>query len=87
MSSKNIIEHKLNTLKPHILKVINNSADHAGHAGNPDNSDNSHFTVQISATIFDNLNKIQQHRIINNLLKDEFANGLHALSIKIIPNK
>ncbi|MDP4708979.1 MAG: BolA family transcriptional regulator [Rickettsiaceae bacterium] len=84
MSRKEIIEKKLSVLNPHILKVIDNSAAHAGHAGNPNNDGETHFEIQISSTQLDNLTKIKQHRIINNALKDEFASGLHALSIKII---
>jgi|TARA_B110000503_G_scaffold142861_1_gene241331 BolA protein len=84
MTRKKIIEEKLSVLNPHILKVIDNSSAHAGHAGNPNNDGETHFTIQISAIKLDNLSKIKQHRIINNLLKDEFSSGLHALSIKII---
>ena len=84
MTRKEIIEKKLSVLNPHILEVIDNSTAHAGHAGNPSNKGNTHFTIHISAAQLDNLSKIKQHRIINNLLKEEFANGLHALSIKII---
>jgi BolA protein len=84
MSRKEIIEKKLSVLNPHILKVLDNSAAHSGHAGNPNDDGDTHFAIQISATQLDNLPQIKQHRIINNLLKDEFTSGLHALSIKII---
>ena len=40
--------------------------------------------IGIISDTHDNLPQIKQHRIINNLLKDEFTSGLHALSIKII---
>ena len=85
MNRKKTIEIALGTLNPKFLSVINNSSEHVGHSGNPDNKDDTHFTVQINSAKLDGLSKIKQHRIINNLLKDEFANGLHALSIQIIP--
>ena len=31
----------------------------------------------------DTLNRLKIHRIINNLLENEFNNGLHSLEIKI----
>lgn len=84
MSRKEAIEQKLSVLNPHILEVVDKSAEHAGHAGNPNAIGNSHFSIQISSDTLESLSKIEQHRIINGLLKDEFANGLHALSIKIL---
>lgn len=84
MSRKETIEQKLSVLNPHILEVVDKSAEHAGHAGNPNAIGNSHFSIQISSDTLEPLSKIEQHRIINGLLKDEFANGLHALSIKIL---
>lgn len=87
MSRKSSIEKKLSVLSPHMLNVINESAKHAGHSGNPDGGDDTHFTIIISADELDSLSKVGQHRIINNLLKDEFDTGLHALSIKVVSTK
>jgi len=65
------------------LEVINKSYLHKGHFGD-DGSGETHFDVIISATEMDPKNKVQNHRKINQLLKDEFEkNGLHAISIKI----
>lgn len=87
MNRKETIEQKLSVLNPHTLKVIDNSSKHYGHAGNPHGTDNTHFSITISANKLDSLNRIEQHRLINNLLESEFANGLHALSIKVISKK
>ena len=84
MNRKKIIEQKLSVLNPHILEIIDNGAEHAGHTGNPNNNGETHFSIQISAAKLNDLSKIKQHRMINNLLKAEFASGLHALSINII---
>jgi BolA protein len=86
MNRKKIIEDKLKILEPSILIITNNSALHANHLGNTSKDGESHFSIEIAAIKLENLSKIEQHKIINNLLKDEFNNGLHALSIKIIPN-
>lgn len=87
MSRKTIIEKKLSVLNPHILEVIDKSQSHAGHSGNPQNAGGTHFIVNICSDKLDPLNQVEQHRTINNLLKDEFDSGLHALSINIIPKK
>jgi len=84
MSRKTIIEEKLAVLNPHILEVVDKSQSHASHSGNPNGTDGTHFIIRICADKLDSMNKIEQHRTINNLLKDEFDRGLHALSINII---
>lgn len=65
------------------LQIINQSHLHSGHMGD-NGTGETHFEVIISAQDFVNKNKVQSHRLINDLLKDEFKNGLHALTIKII---
>ena len=72
--------------EPELLKVVNNSHLHSGHFAveNPKHHNRTHFLVKISAKSFANKSKISIHREINNLLKDEFKNGLHALEIKIV---
>jgi BolA protein len=83
MSKKNIIADKLATLKPNILEIIDESDLHSGHAGNP-GSRETHFRITLSSNHFKSKSKLEQHKIVNQLLKEEFKNGLHALSIKII---
>lgn len=85
MNRKEIIEMKLSVLNPHFLEIIDESALHAGHAGNPNGDAESHFAIKIASKEFNNLSMVKQHRIINNILKDEFDTGLHALSINIQP--
>ena len=85
MNRKERIETKLSVLNPRFLEVVDQSTLHAGHAGNINGDVESHFTIKIAAKELDYLSMIKQHRIINNILKDEFDNGLHALSISIKP--
>lgn len=80
---KRIEELLKENLKPHFLKVENNSHLHQGHLGD-DGSGETHFAVEIAAQELNEMSKIQAHRIINKILKDEFGNGLHALEIKVI---
>jgi len=82
MNRQEHIEQKLSALKPHYLHILNESHLHEGHKGH-DGSNESHFAIEISAEILNGKKLLQQHRIINDLLKEEFEQGLHALSIKI----
>jgi len=81
---KQRIEKKLSdNLKPSSLEVVNNSNLHRGHIG--DNGTNeTHFAVIIKCEELKNLGRLQAHKKINQLLKDEFDLGLHALEIKIV---
>lgn len=76
------ITNKLQQLQPTFLKISNNSHLHRGHLGD-DGSGETHFKIEISATTLNNLSKVAAHRKINQLLAEEFNNGLHALEIKI----
>jgi BolA protein len=78
-----IIEKLKKNLQPNFLEVKNNSYLHKGHLG--DNGTNeTHFAIEIAADELVGLNKVSAHRRVNQLLKDEFNNGLHALEIKIV---
>jgi len=78
---KERIINKLQQLQPSVLQIVDNSALHSGHFNS---AIETHFKVTISSEKLRKLTRIQAHRIINNLLKDEFISGLHALEIKLI---
>jgi len=80
---KRIEESLQKNLQPKFLEVKNNSHQHSGHLGD-DGSGETHFAVIVESEDLQKLNKVQAHRKINGLLKDEFKNGLHALEIKIL---
>ena len=44
--------------------------------------DNNHYSATIKSKIFENLNKIQQHKLVYKSLKGKMGNELHALAIK-----
>ncbi len=46
--------------------------------------DNDHYELIIKSSLFINKSKIEQHRMVNNALKDCLGGKLHALSIKTI---
>tara|TARA_B000000609_G_C23960508_1_gene233811 strand:- start:332 stop:562 length:231 start_codon:yes stop_codon:yes gene_type:complete len=44
--------------------------------------DNNHYSATIKSKIFENLNKIQQHKLVYKSLKGKMGDELHAFSIK-----
>ncbi|MCP5362824.1 MAG: BolA family transcriptional regulator [Rickettsiaceae bacterium] len=83
MNRQETIEQKLSVLKPQYLEIINDSYLHSSHKSSPANGE-SHFTIKILADSLSCHSLIEQHKIIKNLLKEEFTRGLHALSIIIV---
>ena len=43
--------------------------------------DNNHYAAIIKSSLFKNLNKIEQHKLVYKSLKGKMGNELHALSI------
>ncbi|WP_298628009.1 BolA family transcriptional regulator [uncultured Legionella sp.] len=79
MSRKTDIEQQLTEeLSPVFLNVENESGNH--HV--PEGSE-THFKVTAVALCFNGLTRIARHRMINQLLKNEFDTGLHALSMHL----
>ena len=65
------------------ISVINNSSLHTGH-NNFDGKGETHILIQFNKSSELNLSRLEIHRKINSLLKEEFESGLHSLEIKII---
>ena len=56
---------------------------HKGH-NNFDGSEETHFSIILNSNSQNKESKLKIHRKINELLKNEFNLGLHALEIKIL---
>ena len=66
---------------PIALEVIDESIQHQGHAGGrPDGE--SHFRVRIVASAFKGKSRVEQHRMINQVLALELKERVHALAIE-----
>lgn len=72
------ITHRLQTLTPITLNIIDESAMHAGHSGN---NGGSHFKLHIVSGAFANLSPVARHRSIYATLSDLMPHPIHALSI------
>jgi BolA protein len=65
---------------PSLLEVIDDSDRHAGHASARPEGE-THFRVRIVSAAFAGQSRVARHRAVTDALTDEFARGLHALSI------
>ena len=64
------------------LMVNDDSHMHRGHAGvQGSTTPETHFTVEIVSESFRNVNRVQRQRMVNQILNEEFQNGLHALAL------
>jgi BolA protein len=63
------------------LEVIDESYKHAGHS-EAARAGGSHFQVMIVSPDFVGKTLVQRHRMVNDALKAEFIDGMHALAIK-----
>ena len=67
-------------LEPTRLDVINESELHAGHRSSPGTGE-SHFRIVVVSPKFAGQNRLARHRLVNALVKDELADGVHALAV------
>ncbi|HIM71391.1 MAG TPA: BolA family transcriptional regulator [Alphaproteobacteria bacterium] len=84
MSVARTIERKLTEqLHPQSVDVLDQSHQHAGHASAPPGGE-SHFHVEIVAEAFNNLNRVARQRLVYQILNDELAGPVHALSLNTL---
>ena len=75
------LESKLTAgLAPTALQVVDDSARHAGHAG-ASAAGESHFNVTVTSAAFAGLSRVQRQRLVYDLLTEELAGPVHALSL------
>jgi BolA protein len=65
---------------PESLEVVDDSARHAGHAGASPGG-GTHFNVAMVSDSFAGVSRVERARRVHAALADEFAGGLHALSL------
>ncbi len=93
MSVKDRITDKLNAaLAPAALTVVDESHKHVGHVGHPGSghpgalaASESHFAIDVVSAVFAGKSRLECHRIVNAVLADELASGVHALAIAARP--
>jgi BolA protein len=81
MRVEDVITEKLTAaFSPASLRVEDESHQHKGHAGHRPGGQ-THFRVYIVAEAFQGKSRIDRHRMINQTLARELAEGVHALAI------
>lgn len=82
MTVETAIRTKLTAaFRPALLEIVNESHLHLGHHGSPGTGE-SHFRIHIVAEGFAGKTRIERHRLVNEVLRDELAGPVHALAIK-----
>ena len=64
------------------VNIIDNSYLHKGH-NKFNGEEGTHIEVQLKKSTKFKVNRLEVHKKINSLLKEEFNMGLHSLQIKI----
>ncbi len=85
VSAEQIQARLQQALRPQLLRVIDESADHAGHAGANGSGQGTHFRVHIGDAAFDKLTRLARHRLVYDALQDLMEQGVHALAIEVVP--
>ena len=81
MGIRETITEKLSSgLAPAHLEVVDESHQHLGHAGYRVGGE-THFRIHIVADAFTGKSRLERHRMVNQILSDELAGGVHALAI------
>lgn len=76
--------------QPTLLEVIDETDAHHGHGGGGHGPGHhadgeTHFVVQIVSPAFAGVSRLQRHRMINEVLREELAERVHSLSIEADP--
>ena len=76
----NILNENLNLYKCYVSDV---SESHKGHSGYV-KVEETHFEVFIISNDFENKNRLERHKMVNNFLKNEFLGSLHSITYKLM---
>ncbi len=69
---------------PTRLEIVDESHMHAGHAGARPEGE-THFRVEIASEAFRGRSRIDRQRMIHDVLGEELAGPVHALSVSAAP--
>ena len=67
----------------HRCYVSDVSESHKGHSGYVIGEE-THFEILIISNDFENKNRLERHKMVNNFLKNEFVGSLHSITYKLM---
>lgn len=70
-------------LQPDVLEIVDDSESHRGHGGYREGGE-SHFNMKIIATEFEGVSRVARQRMVFDVLKEELAGPVHALSLQCL---
>ena len=83
MTIKSRMEYRLTeAFSPERLEVVNESHLHAGHQPGFNGEGETHMRIRIVSAQSAGKTRIARHRMVNDLVREEFDAGLHALAIE-----
>ena len=83
MGLAEIITEKLkNAFNPDKFELIDDSEKHRGHGGWREGGE-SHFILRMTSRHFVGQGQVQRQRAVNNVLAEELAGPIHALSMEL----
>ena len=84
---KATIERKLRSaFAPSALEIVDESELHKGHAGYRAGGE-THFRVTMESDRFNFLSRLARQRLVHDVLVDELAGPVHALSLRLESTK
>ena len=76
----NILNENLDLYRCHVSDV---SESHKGHSGYV-KGEETHFEILIISNDFENKNRLERHKMVNDFLKNEFLGSLHSITYKLM---
>ena len=74
-------------LNPEVLEIRDDSSMHKNHGNIKEEDTETHFYIKIKSSYFNNKSKLSMHKIVYDILREEFSNGLHAVELDLKDNK
>lgn len=65
---------------PQQIDIVDDSKRHAGHSGARAEGE-THYNVLVVSAAFNGMNRVARSRAVHAALAEEFATGMHALSL------
>tara|TARA_E500000331_G_scaffold148719_1_gene144743 strand:- start:151 stop:429 length:279 start_codon:yes stop_codon:yes gene_type:complete len=73
----------ISSLAPEFLRIRDDSNLHASHGNVKKGELETHFNIKIVSTFFKHKNKVDMHKMVYEILNDEFSSGLHSLELDL----